>query len=235
MNASSPPLLTEGVEATKGAMAREKMLHAALDVFGRLGFDGATTRMLAQQAGMNLGAIPYYFGSKEDLYAQAASYLAQAIENRQSPLLAELHNSTVNELDRTALCDRVISFLTAQAKIFLSPEVPVSWMHFFMRAQGDDGLAFDHLRQRVIQPTWNTLLPLIGRIIGCPQEDPRTLTLTFLAIHQTLHIRLQEPTLLTQLSWQQFTPDRMNMLLETIGQAIKSQLLNFQGAPASHP
>lgn len=235
VNTSTQPLPAGGCEATKGAMAREKMLHAALDVFGRFGFDGATTRMLAHEAGMNLGAIPYYFGSKEDLYAQAADYLAQAIETRQSPLLAELIRTTTGETDRATLCDRVVVFLIAQAKIFLEQDVPISWMQFFMRAQGGGGPAVEHLNRRVIVPTQNTLSPLIGRIIARTEDDPNTLTLTFLALHQTLHIRLHEATLLTQLRWHDITPERMNSLLNTIGVAIKSQLLNFPPPLTSHP
>lgn len=200
------------------------MLHAALDVFGRCGFDGATTRMLAQAAGMNLGAIPYYFGSKEDLYAHAAEYLGQTIAVRQSPLLAELVRTTVNETDRGTLCDGVVVFLIAQAKIFLNQDVPISWVQFFMRAQSERHPAVACLNRRVIVPIQNELSPLIGRIIGCTKDDPRTKTLTLLALHQTLDIRLHEAT-----------PQPMNSVLDTIGVAIKSQLLNFPTPVTSHP
>src|SRR5579862_9588675 len=47
---------------------RLRLLEAAIDVFGRHGFDGASTRMLAKAAGVNLQAIPYHFGGKEGLY-----------------------------------------------------------------------------------------------------------------------------------------------------------------------
>ena len=46
-------------ETARGLQARERMLRAALDQFGRHGFNGTTTRMIAAAAGMNLGAIPY--------------------------------------------------------------------------------------------------------------------------------------------------------------------------------
>lgn len=56
----------------RGDVTREKLLSASVDVFGRYGFDGATTRMLADAAGVNLQAIPYYFGGKEGLYIATA-------------------------------------------------------------------------------------------------------------------------------------------------------------------
>ena len=63
----------------RGDVTREKLLTSSIDVFGRYGFDGATTRMLAETAGVNLQAIPYYFGGKEGLYIAAAEHLSSII------------------------------------------------------------------------------------------------------------------------------------------------------------
>ncbi len=49
-------------------MTSERILDAALDVFSEQGFDGATTREIAARAGVNLGLIKYYFGTKEKLW-----------------------------------------------------------------------------------------------------------------------------------------------------------------------
>ena len=56
-------------EAAPGA--RERILAAALDIFSQAGFDGTTTREIAARAGVNLGLIKYYFGSKEKLWRAA--------------------------------------------------------------------------------------------------------------------------------------------------------------------
>lgn len=203
------------------------MIRAALDVFGRHGFDGATTRMLAQQAGMNLGAIPYYFGSKDDLYAQAAQYLGQYIEARQTVLLSDLARATQGVSQREALCDHVVAFLTAQAHALLSQNIPVSWMQFFLRAQGETGPAFEHLNRQVITPAQQVVVPLIARIVGRSTDDPVTLTLTFLGIHQALYIRLADSTLMRRMNWDAITPERMSELLAIVGTAIKAQLMNY--------
>jgi AcrR family transcriptional regulator len=46
---------------------RERILDAALTLFRRKGFDGATMRDVARTAGLSLGAAYYYFESKEAL------------------------------------------------------------------------------------------------------------------------------------------------------------------------
>lgn len=47
---------------------RERILTAALEAFSERGFDGATTRDIAQRADVNLGLIQYYFEGKQNLW-----------------------------------------------------------------------------------------------------------------------------------------------------------------------
>ncbi|STJ12442.1 TetR family transcriptional regulator [Escherichia coli] len=58
----------------KGEQAKKQLIAAALAQFGEYGMN-ATTREIAAQAGQNIAAITYYFGSKEDLYPPAPSGL----------------------------------------------------------------------------------------------------------------------------------------------------------------
>ncbi|KHG49154.1 transcriptional regulator, TetR family [Enterobacter hormaechei subsp. xiangfangensis] len=57
---------------TKGEQAKSQLIAAALAQFGEYGLH-ATTRDIAAQAGQNIAAITYYFGSKEDLSSPAPS------------------------------------------------------------------------------------------------------------------------------------------------------------------
>lgn len=54
---------------------RVKLLDAAEDVFAEVGYEAATTREICRRAGVkNVGAVNYYFGGKERLYAEAVKY-----------------------------------------------------------------------------------------------------------------------------------------------------------------
>lgn len=50
---------------------RERILQAALEIFSDQGFQGATTRAIADRAGVNLGLIKYYFDTKVRLWRAA--------------------------------------------------------------------------------------------------------------------------------------------------------------------
>ena len=47
---------------------REIILQAAEALFAEHGFTGTSTRALAQRAGVNLGMLSYYFGTKEKIF-----------------------------------------------------------------------------------------------------------------------------------------------------------------------
>lgn len=47
---------------------KEKILAAAERLFGDLGFEAVSTRLLAKEAGVNMAMLAYYFGSKEKLF-----------------------------------------------------------------------------------------------------------------------------------------------------------------------
>jgi AcrR family transcriptional regulator len=52
----------------KGTERQEQIVQAAVEVFSRYGFRGATVRRLARQAGVSEAMIYYHFPSKEALY-----------------------------------------------------------------------------------------------------------------------------------------------------------------------
>lgn len=58
----------------RGVETRAALLEAALGVFARNGFDGASIRAITREAGTNLGAVTYHFGSKRKLYAEVLTH-----------------------------------------------------------------------------------------------------------------------------------------------------------------
>ena len=64
-------------QAVTAGDTREEILRAALRAFAQRGFDGASTREIAADAGVNHGLIRHYFGPKQKLW-QAAADLAFA-------------------------------------------------------------------------------------------------------------------------------------------------------------
>ena len=58
---------TVATEAEKKDSSRDRLLDAAEKLFAEIGYAGVAVREIAALAGVNLGSIPYYFGTKENL------------------------------------------------------------------------------------------------------------------------------------------------------------------------
>ena len=54
-----------------GSDARDRILAAAIDEFGDVGYDGATMRGIAARAGVDAALLYHYFGAKADLFGEA--------------------------------------------------------------------------------------------------------------------------------------------------------------------
>jgi len=54
---------------------RSRLLHAATDAFAEFGYEGASLRAIADNAGVSFQLIAYYFGSKEELWIATVDFL----------------------------------------------------------------------------------------------------------------------------------------------------------------
>ena len=60
----------------KGERIRQRMIETTARILREKGFKAATVRVIAQEAGVNIASIKYYFGSKEDLIGYALDYVS---------------------------------------------------------------------------------------------------------------------------------------------------------------
>ncbi len=63
---------------------RRAVLDSALIEFSRCGFEGATTRQIAERAGVNHAMIQYYFKSKDALWKEAVQFLFRRLNEEVS-------------------------------------------------------------------------------------------------------------------------------------------------------
>ena len=112
--------------------AKQRLIEAGLEIFGILNLEGATTRQLAQRAGVNQAAIPYYFGGKEGLYLAVIEHLLTHKASRVRPLVLQIREDLAKEPAEPPRSAR-----TDQNYLRRLPANPVG-------RQGDDHLGENH-------------------------------------------------------------------------------------------
>src|SRR5215831_11931284 len=71
----------------RGEPTREALVRAAIEIFGRDGFDAASTRAISDAASVNQALIGYHFGGKPGLYLAALRFIAASVSARLGPLV----------------------------------------------------------------------------------------------------------------------------------------------------
>jgi AcrR family transcriptional regulator len=172
---------------SRGEDTRLRILKAALEVFATEGYEGASTRTLARQAGVNLPAIQYYFGSKEGLYQAVIDHIAETMESRMAPVTAEIRealaNGTPSPQDLLSLLHRMLDAFVALITDRESPDWE-SRALFFARAEIESAAALEPLYQRVMRRIVEPSTALVGRLLGRPAEHEETLLRTVALLGQ---------------------------------------------------
>src|SRR4051794_14790510 len=87
--ATVPMVRSRTATQSRGEDTRRRLVDAAIDAFGTYGYEGTSTRLLAEHADTTLPAIPYYFGSKEGLFRATIEHIAQRMGERMAPIGAK--------------------------------------------------------------------------------------------------------------------------------------------------
>src|SRR6516164_2534012 len=95
-------LVIDPLSTASALDAKQRLIEAGLEIFGALNLEGATTRQLAQHAGVNQAAIPYYFGGKEGLYLATIEHFFAVHTPKIRALVADIEARLASQrIDRT--------------------------------------------------------------------------------------------------------------------------------------
>lgn len=192
--------------------ARERLLQAALAVFGETGFEAASTRRLAEAAGVNLAAIPYYFQSKHGLYLAVAEHIAARMWQHMGPAVQAAEATLAGAPDDDALMAALRGVLMPMAEVLIGSRESERWAPFVMREQAHPTEAFDILHRECIAKVLHASAHLLGRILRQePFGEPNVLTLQTL-YGQILVFRASRAAVMRNLRWDEIDDARLEKI-----------------------
>ena len=119
------------------ASVRDRILDVAQELFSELGFSAASTRAIAQAAGVNLAQLHYHFGAKKDLFK--AAYLRGAVQVTEARSRALAEARAAHGDAPIPLQDLVSSFVTPFMLNGKTPEGRATMrMHARLHTEPDD-------------------------------------------------------------------------------------------------
>lgn len=205
----------------KGEQARRKLLLAALKKIGEKGYENASVREIADEAGQNVGAISYYFGNKEKLYASVLEGIGDCLTGQFGPLVesarqrheaGELTAGDARQVIKGLLRELLGQQLegTEFAKIRL----------VMMREQAAPSESFDLLYQKTLRPLHEFATRMLAVATG---EDPLSTT-AILRAHaifgQVLTFTLTRATILRRLGIESYESRHVQAIAAIIDEHI---------------
>lgn len=208
---------------------RSKLLEAAIDIFARHGFSGASTRMLAAAAGANQQAIPYYFGGKEGLYLAVADHIASRIRDHVGPVAARIR-ARLEAQDPTAggtplspdeAETLLAEMLKTAARLMVNAE-SAHWARFIVSEQMEPTEAFERIYAGVMSPLLETAQILVGALLGEAPASERVRLRTVAMLGQVLVLRVAHAAVMRQLGWREVGAHEFALIEEMIEQNVRA-------------
>ena len=192
--------MTESLPIAPDLGARARLLDAAAEIFGTYNLEGATTRQLAERAGVNQAAIPYYFGGKEGLYLATIEHFFSVHAPQIGTVVAEIESRlTAKNIARGEALDLLKTLLGTMLEVLLRQQTNRSFGRIIIREQMQPTKAFDLIYERVIRHVHHTISALLAILLEREPDDRSVIfraqmivgqILVFLAGRETIKRRL---------------------------------------------
>jgi AcrR family transcriptional regulator len=199
----------------RGEETRARIITTALRVFGEEGFNKASTRQIATDAGVNPPALQYYFGGKEGLHRACAQFIIDRVMTIVSPALLE-----ARQISGPAQRERAIDVLCALLDAMADGLVAVGsegWSRFITRGKADGaGPAMGMLRQNIGMPIMVAATQLIAVVTEAdPADDIVRVKAAAILGQLTTFLTNREATLMA-LNWPDFDGQRLQIIKNVV-------------------
>lgn len=139
-------------------ITRKRLLNAAGDVFGRVGFEQATVREICHVAGANIAAIKYHFGGKYQLYEAVFAYWFDAAIAK--------YPVDMGQADARTDKQKLRAFIYMMLCRLLAPGKPDWHGRLIAREMVEPTGVFEAAIKNTIRPALGQLVPIVQAIVG---------------------------------------------------------------------
>jgi len=197
--------------------ARERLLEAAIKVFAEHGFEGASTRLLVKEAGVNISAIPYYFESKDGLYEAVIRHVISLSLEAKGEKLIEIQRALdegnlTQEKAKELLHEFIGGFSGFLLSEMVSPHIP----QLIMREQMQPTPVFDILYEGLMRPMHETLTGLVAYLTGLSPESQEAVLCAHTIFGQLLIFQTHREFALRRTGWSAYRTDEAAAIIELI-------------------
>jgi AcrR family transcriptional regulator len=199
--------------------AREKLLDAGIELFGRRGYDGVSTREIAALAKVNLAGIAYNFGGKQGLYRAAIQHIAETV---QAGLLAAgvADAGARIPIDPHAAAKLLNRMIGAMVSFYLGEPKLDRFVRLVVREQMDPTPAFETLFRNVMEPLHQRVCVLWSLATGEDYDSEAVKLATLGIMGQVMVFRIAKAGALKRLGWRAYGEREIAAIREMVRNSL---------------
>lgn len=209
-----------------GKDAKEKLLQVAIKIFAIHGFEGASTRLLTKEAGVNISAIPYYFESKEGLYEAVVRHIISQASEKVGEMIqhikAALEEGTLTQATAGELLHQ---FIRRMSFFLLSGQNAPYFAQIIVREQMQPSSVFEILYDDFMGPVHATLTRLIGFLCGTGEDEVETILCTHSILGQVMVFKTHQELALRRLGVTSLSAENVETIIQLMLQNIDAVIV----------
>ncbi len=211
---------------SRGDVTRQALLRAATEIFGRDGYHAASTRSIAQEAGVNQALIGYHYGGKHGLYLAVFEEFNESVAARVAGVAAEVRSGldllSRDSDNRVEVCTEYIErILMTMLETMQEPGMR-SWARLMMREQQDPTEGIGILYQGVFGEMQALLARAVALAAAEPLDSQMARLRALMLLGEVVVFISARATTARQMGWQDIGPRELGLIRKQLHNNVQA-------------
>lgn len=137
----------------------QKIIEVATNLFAKNGFEGASTREICKEAGVNISLISYYFGGKEGLYKKIIDDVIQGIiDYAQKNILMGGTPEMLDTIEKEEKVQLLFKAMESMIDYFYSDKITTEKLMIIFREQMTSGVELNSFGYKIFKKILASIL-----------------------------------------------------------------------------
>jgi len=195
-------------QKTEQLKTRQRILETAADVFAENGFHKTTVREICTRAEVNVAAVNYHFGCKENLYKEVCIH-ALGLSSRECDRIGAAARNTLPEQQLERFIHTFLSEILDQSTKVVAGKI-MAW------EMSEPSGVFDFIIDDIIKPNHDRLCGIVAALLGPRADEDMVKQCVFSIVGQCLHYRYGRQVIPRLYPGLQFTAETLERLARHI-------------------
>ena len=204
---------------------RQRLLDAGVRLFAEHGFRSVSVRDLCTEANVNIAAINYHFGGKQELYEAIFADILDRDEPRYREWLENLTTLIANANGSPAPLSVVVGIFVKGMMAHLTGDQCTRWFGVLvMRELAFPTAPFELIYQRRAEPSQEILAHIIAAATGESRVSTAVRIKAHALIGMMINMGVSRSILWRRMDWDGFTPKRVSNINDVITELVCTAL-----------